>query len=248
MADDPQSDPQFDEELVQEQDLERNEDAASRAARQTLDREELGLMADWVAGDRDAGNRLVQRYLKPITRFFQAKVRDSGRVDQLLSDFLEQLARAPKKVHTTVRAYIYGVARFTLFHEFRARNGNREDPSESPLAALEAGESAFIANQRVETRLVLRAMRRIPARRAIALEMHYFEGMSGREIAEVLGEPEGTVRNLLKFGLVDLQREILAQERDPRVLAATQGTYTWLAGLIRHIEALRERRKNSPPR
>jgi RNA polymerase sigma-70 factor (ECF subfamily) len=235
------SEEQFDDRFVQEADLERVEGDAARAARQTQERAELDLMAAWVAGDRNAGNLLVRAYLKPITRFFQSKVRDSTRVEQLMSDFLEQLTRAPKQVHTTVKAYVFGIAKFTLFRYFRERQGNREDLMGSTFTALDAPESSFLANQRVETRLVLRALRKIELRRAMALEMHYFEGMSGREIAEILDAPEGTVRGLLRLGLVDLQREILAQERDPQVLAASQGTYTWLAGLVRYIEALRSR-------
>lgn len=236
------ADEKFDDRFVHEQDLERDEDDAAKAARMTLERAELDLMAAWVAGDRGAGNQLVRTYLKPITRFFQAKVHDTPRVEHLVSEFLEQLTKAPRKVHTTVKAYIFGIAKFTLFRHFRERHGNLEDPMDSALITLDACESSFIANQRVETRLVLRAMRMIELRRAMAIEMHYFEGMSGREIAEILGEPEGTVRGLLRLGLVDLQREILAQERDPQILAASKGTYTWLAGLIRFIESLRARR------
>lgn len=233
------SDEQFDGRFVDERDLEVVEDPADRAARRTLEQEELDLVAAWVAGDRSAGDTLIRRYIKPITRFFQAKVRDATRVDQLMSDFLIELTKAPKKIRTTVKAYVFGVAKFTLCHHFRDRNANLEDPMDSTLLSLDTPESSFIANQRVETRLVLRAMRRIQVRRAMALEMRYFEGMSGPEIAELLGEPEGTVRSLLRIGLVDLEREILALERDPKVLEASQGTYTWLAGLIRYIEEMR---------
>lgn len=229
----------FDESFVQVADLERDEDGATEAARRTLEQAELELMAAWVAGDRSAGNQLVRTYLKPITRFFQVKVHDTTRVEHLVSDFLEQLTKAPKKVHTTVKAYIFGIAKYTLLRHFRSQRGNREDPMDVTLANFDAREPSFVSNQRDETRLVLRAMRRIELRRAMAIEMYYFEGMSGPEIAEILGEPQGTVRGLLRLGLVDLQRQIIAQERDPKVLAASQGTYTWLAGLVRYIESLR---------
>ena len=111
----------FDESFVQVADLERDEDGATEAARRTLEQAELELMAAWVAGDRSAGNQLVRTYLKPITRFFQAKVHDTNRVEHLVSDFLEQLTKAPKKVHTTVKAYIFGIAKYTLLHHFRSQ-------------------------------------------------------------------------------------------------------------------------------
>ena len=239
----------FDEALIRDEDLERHEDAAARAAQQSVDRDERELVAAWLAGDRQAGNALVQRYARRITRFYQAKVHDTDRVEQLLSEFYEQLVKAPKQIHTTVRAYVFGVARFTLIRHFRTRNRNREDPTDATLVELDvAAETPFGANQRVETRLLLRAMRRIRLEHAMALEMHEFEGMSGREIADVLGVPEGTVRSYLRKGLVELHRALLAIERDPKVLLATGGTYTWLAGLLRHIEALREKSgKSSDP-
>lgn len=247
MADDGDEDaPQFDEKFVEDADLDIPEDTAARAARQSLEQEERDLMAEWVAGHERAGNELVRRYLKPITRFFQAKVRDGANAEQLVSDFLEELTKAPKKVKTTAKAYVYGVAKFTLFRFFRQRSRNREDLMDATLLSLDEQESPFIANQRVETRLLLRALRRLSLRRAMAVEMHWLEGMSGREIAEILEEPEGTVRNLLKFGLIDLQRQLLALERDPQVLRASQGTYTWLAGLVRYIEAVRAKAAKPP--
>jgi RNA polymerase sigma factor (sigma-70 family) len=242
--DDPEA---FEEGFVHDEDLRRgaDDDEAARAARLTQEHEERQWMAAWVAGDRGAGDRLVRAYVRPITRFFQAKLHDPEQVENLVSETFEQLIRAPKQVRTTVQAYIFGIARNTLFRHFRgkSRRKSNEEVMQSTLAALEEVESPFVINQRVETRLLLRAMRRIKFEQALALEMYYFEGCDGPAIAEILDVPEGTVRGYLRLGLVNLQRQILALERDPKVLTSSQSTYSWLGGLIRYIESLKARRQ-----
>ena len=54
------------------------------------------------------------------------------------------------------------------------------------------------AAQHEEQRLLLEALRRIPLDLQIAIELHYWEGMSGPDLAQVLDIPEGTVRSRLR--------------------------------------------------
>lgn len=226
-------------------DLERSEDDATRTAREAREHVELERMAAWVAGDREAGELLIRAYIGPITRSFQGKVHDPEVVKTLVSEWCEQLVRSPRVVRTTVKAYLYGIARNILRHHFRDKASNREDAASDTLADLDA-ESSWVSNQRVETRAVLRAMRRININQAMAIEMRWFEGFSGPEIAEILDAPQGTVRGYLRLGLVNLQREIL-RASDAEVVKSVTTTYTWLAGLIRQIEALKAQKVTKPP-
>ena len=54
--------------------------------------------------------------------------------------------------------------------------------------------------------LLARALRSIPLDLQVALELHYWEELSGPELAAVLEIPEGTVRSRLRRG-----RELLAE-------------------------------------
>jgi len=73
------------------------------------------------------------------------------------------------------------------------------DPSVTSIVDLNPSPSA-IAAKHDEQRLILEALRRIPIDLQIALELHYWEGLTGPELARVLDIPEGTVRSRLRRG------------------------------------------------
>ena len=55
---------------------------------------------------------------------------------------------------------------------------------------------------------LLEALKRLPRKPGIALELHYIEGYSVKECARILGVPEGTVKWRLNQGRNLLKREI----------------------------------------
>ena len=55
----------------------------------------------------------------------------------------------------------------------------------------------------------------------IAIELHYWEGLRGPEIAVVLGIPEGTVRSRLRRGLEKLRAEVQHLAKSDAALRST---------------------------
>src|SRR5690606_12989864 len=88
---------------------------------------------------------------------------------------------------------------------------------------------------RHEQRLLLAALRHIPLDLQIALELHYWEGMAGPELAEVLGVPEGTVRSRLRRAK-ELLTERLGELADSPALL--ESTLSDLDGWARSLEQL----------
>jgi len=56
-----------------------------------------------------------------------------------------------------------------------------------------------------DRRLVLRALHDLPAEQRIALELAYFSGLSGSQIAARLGAPVGTIKTRLALGMRKLR-------------------------------------------
>lgn len=169
------------------------------------------LLLRWRQGERAAGERLFDRHYETVRRFFRNKVPAAAARDLVQKTFLACLeAVARLQHHSTFRSYLLGIARHVLIDHLRAapRRGSHEiDLAEVALADLQpAGEDAIAAKR--ERRLLLRALRRLRFPVQLVLELRYWEAMSDTEIAEVLGEPLGTVKTRLRAGRRELEGQI----------------------------------------
>jgi len=163
----------------------------------TTDRE---LLARWSTGDSDAAERLVTRHFDAMVRFFQTKAGDAAE-DLVQTTFLRCGEQAAKfRGQGSVRAFLYGIARRVLYEHYRAKKRHGGPPlHESAVLDLNPGV-ATLAAQRDDQRVLVRALQSIPIAYQVAIELYYWEGMSVREVAEVLEVAEGTVKSHLFRG------------------------------------------------
>jgi RNA polymerase sigma-70 factor (ECF subfamily) len=70
---------------------------------------------------------------------------------------------------------------------------------------------------REEQRLLLAALRRLPVDYQVALELHYWEGMTAAELGEVLDLPLGTAKTRIRRGRALLE-ELMATLADSKEL------------------------------
>jgi RNA polymerase sigma-70 factor (ECF subfamily) len=152
------------------------------------------LLAGWRAGDLAQGDALVTRYWASIARFFRSKIGDDG-ADLISQTFLACVENVDAIEH--VKAFLFAVARRRLADHLRARAKAPElDLALSSIADLGPGPVTELgARERKE--LLLAGLSRIPIDDQIALELAYFEGMEGDDIARVLEINANTVRSRL---------------------------------------------------
>lgn len=88
-----------------------------------------------------------------------------------------------------------------------AARSRRNGRASLPVEPVDEGALAELA--RVDAadlhEAVRRAVRELPPDQRVALELAYFRGFAGREIAEVLHIPEGTVRSRLRLALAKIR-------------------------------------------
>jgi RNA polymerase sigma factor (sigma-70 family) len=194
------------------------------------------LFEAWSKGDEAAGDALYRRYFRPLYRFFRAKAPDDHE-DLIQSTMLECVrSRDRFRGDGQFRAFLFGVARHRLLHHLRAKGRNRLDfdPDRSSVADVDPRPST-IAARKAEHRLLLAALQRLPVDLQIALELHYWEELGTKELAQVLEIPEGTVKTRLRRGreLLQLELERLAEDPEARA-SAVAGLETW----VREIRAV----------
>ena len=190
----------------------------------------------WRAGEETAGHELYGRYFPLVYRFFSNKVGDEME-DLVQQTFMACVSHRDRlRDGTSFRAFVLVVARNQLFKHLRRRYraGQPIDLAETSLADLGASPSVLVA-RRDEHRLVLAALRRITLDFQDIIELHYFEQLSGPELATVLDIPEGTVRSRLRRALEALRAELARLAQSPDQVESTISSLSQWAAEIRSL-------------
>lgn len=190
--------------------------------------DDFELLRRWQAGEDLAGERLFRRHYQPLLRFFYNKARGQAH-DLVQRAFLGCLEARQRIKHKNFRAFLYGVARNVLFDHYRLARREQGNVDFAVLSAEDLRPTPSSALARVrEVELLLRGLRRIPLEGQILLELYYWEGMRAREIAEIVGRPEATVRTKIRRSRLRLEKEIATISATPALRTSTiEGMETW---------------------
>lgn len=159
--------------------------------------DDFELLKRWKDGDKAAGNELIDRHFSSVYRFFRSKI-DNDVDDLTQRTFLASLEGLDRIKDGTFRAYLLGIARHLLFHQYRSKrtHGKLEDFLEFSVEDL-MGTPSQLRAVHEEKKLLLEGLRSIPIDFQICVELHYWEGMGVADIAAVLGVQPGTVKSRL---------------------------------------------------
>jgi len=208
-------------------------------------RDDESLLHAWQQGDAQAGSALFERHFDAIARFFRNKT--DGPLDDLVQrTFLGCLeGRDRIRGEAGFRGYLFGVARNVLRKSWQQRAPARSLDEIDDASVVELGASPCSAYARDRNQLaMLNALRRIPLQAQVVLELCYWEQMSAREVAEVLGVPLGTAKTRIRRARTLLTRELAAVAARSVPLHSTATRLdTWARG----VREARESTKNPEP-
>jgi RNA polymerase sigma-70 factor (ECF subfamily) len=115
------------------------------------------------------------------------------------------------KTRGSVRTWILGIVhnrsvdalRHSMVHD------RRREPLDGVEERHEARERTDVeAVRREEARSVRGALEALPTEQRQTIELAYFGGFTHSQIAELLGEPVGTVKGRMRLGLDKMRREL----------------------------------------
>jgi len=193
--------------------------------------DEADLLARWRAGDAAAGQQLFRQFYEVVSRYLRNKVGGTVHGDLVQKTFLACLhSSAQFRGASSFRTYLLGIAHHTLVDYFRdarraaARDRAQADEVDDLVLADAFAEPDAIVAKRQEHRILLAALRRLPFKLQVVLELRYWESLSDREIAEVLDAPLGTIKTRLRDGRKRLRREVASGDVSPELLRSTMDT------------------------
>ncbi len=168
------------------------EDVDTKKLSERSDEELLRSIAE---RDDDASAELHRRYIGELTGYIARRVRPvevEDTVQEVLYRIL--LSACSYRGKSNVRAWLYGVARQTLWEKFRGR----DDPVSSQVLIDSIGGPESLALRTERRRHIVAALERLPDDQGIVLELHRIDGLSHEKIAELLGISVGASRKRLE--------------------------------------------------
>lgn len=196
------------------------------------------LLTAWRSGDQAAGRRLAERYFDPIYRFFRNKA--GSDIDDLVQGTFLRCAQSKDAIRNqaSFRAYLFRIARNVLADHYGSRRREHASLDTQRLSVTSMGVTPTrMLAQREEQRLLLEALRSIPLDEQVLLELVYWERLTGRELAAVLGVPEGTARTRLRSARQSLEAQLHRLARTPDQLQSTIGNLERWSASIRELLA-----------
>jgi RNA polymerase sigma-70 factor (ECF subfamily) len=179
------------------------------------------LLREVQAGDTDSLGVLVTRWERPLFRFVYRLMprRDDAR-DICQETFLRILKKSHRfKKGSRFSTWMYQIAiNLCLDQARKAKRWNlviADTPSlpDRPAGphAPESADPARTAERREMAAVVLRALDRLPVEQREVVVLKEFEGLKFREIAEILGCPESTVKSRMYYGLNGVRSALTGQ-------------------------------------
>ncbi len=164
---------------------------------------ELALSAQ--AGDDRAFQELMRRHLRPIWVFSRQYAKTDEDTEDIVQDAFYKAWKYLKRfdARKAFRPWLYAIARNTALDHLKKRRSSsfselHNDETDTEFAdTLEDTEP--LAHETFEQRELAeelsKSMKDLQPEYKSVLSMHYTEGMTFKEIAEILGKPMNTVKS-----------------------------------------------------
>jgi RNA polymerase sigma factor (sigma-70 family) len=176
------------------------------------------LLYAWRSGNKLAGAELFDRYHRPIASFLANKVGVDESEDLVQRTFLGLVEGLDRfRGDASVRTLLYAIARNQLNEYLRnlTRDRERFDSGVTSLAAIKTTPTQALAAKDDE-RLLQLALRELALDTQLMFELHYWEGLSLAEVAEVLDMQPTAVRVRMHRGRKTLEAHMrrLAESKE----------------------------------
>jgi RNA polymerase sigma-70 factor (ECF subfamily) len=177
-----------------------------------LDDEEL--MQRLAYRDLVAFRALYDRYGNLVYSAALRVVRDAQIAEDMVQEIFLRIWRKPES-YVAQRGrfvtWLTSVTRNRAVDEVRSRGRRFRHETASPeeqereLPAAEQDDPALTAELSDQRRLILAALKQIPAEQREIIELAYFGGLTQQEIADLLSQPLGTVKTRIRLGMQKLR-------------------------------------------
>jgi len=159
-------------------------------------------------GDPEALEELVQQHGPAILRLLARYVGDLGRAEELFQETWLRVKSGLKRFRgeAELGTWVYRIA-LNLARDDRRRQGRQLDWRRAATESIVASPVEQLARSEQLERLQ-RAVDELPEPQREALVLSKLEGMTYRQMAQLTGAPEGTLRSRVHWAMAALRRQL----------------------------------------
>ncbi|ABM12340.1 MULTISPECIES: sigma-70 family RNA polymerase sigma factor [Mycolicibacterium] len=180
------------------------------------------VVAEAVAGDRDALREVLETIRPLVVRYCRARVGTAERSGLSADDVAQEVCLAAitalpryKDQGRPFLAFVYGIAAHKVADAHRAAGRNKADPMDVVPERFsgEAGPEQLAIDSESSARMA-ELLQILPEKQREILILRVVVGMSAEETADAVGSTAGAVRVAQHRALTRLKTEIMAAGRD----------------------------------
>ena len=189
--------------------MDREEQVLTTPTQQPM-HEDAALLARVQRGDEQAMAMLFDRYSKIVYSVALRVLRDAATAEDILQEIFMQIWRNPGGFVATrgsLGGWLAVVARNRSIDVLR-RKKPTEQVEEMQLAS--PGNMADESERNLMMEQARVVIAQLPAEQRKTLEMAFFDGLTHSEIAEMTGDPLGTVKTRIRSALLTLRKAFQA--------------------------------------
>jgi len=181
------------------------------------------LMQRYGRGDVRAFEILLERHRKPIFNFLLRSTRRPDTAEDLLQEVFLRVVRKAGTYRRQAKftTWLYTIARNLSIDHARKMSHRKEASLDAPVGGCEGEGQTYvnlvpdkrpIADRRISNRQfaarLYEALDGLPEEQREVFLMRQFQQLKFREIAEIVGIPENTVKSRMRYALEALRRHL----------------------------------------
>jgi len=176
------------------------------------DRAERRILSALREGRREAYEAVIATHYASVYRFLLFLTREASQAEDLTQEVFTTAWQALDRFEgrASLRTWLHRIAYNT--HIDAQRRQGRRTAGVEPLGQRRTEAASDPMSQAVATEEIARvreALARLEVDDRAVLILHYIEGLSYREMADVLAQPRGTVKWLTRRALIRLRQRLM---------------------------------------
>jgi RNA polymerase sigma-70 factor (ECF subfamily) len=187
---------------------------------QSADEHDRRLAARLVAGDEAALRDAYREFAGPVFGLAARVIGDDTLAEEVVQDVFVRLWEQPDRFDPArgrLRSFLLAMAHSRAVERVRAEDSQRRrhEAARREATIVDDADPGQDLDRRARQAAVRAALEGLPAEQRIPIEMAFYDGLSYRDVALALSEPEGTVKYRIRTGMQKMRAALQAVEVSP---------------------------------